>query len=186
MDPLLPEIDLFLDPSWYWYSDKFGLDPQELFTTLHDRFNTKGFPLQDPQAFHQDVCECADNAETLDQFYSKLGDRKAQRMKEMNDAWEEVTTWLSALPKNMFCQLCYDKESKDVKLDPNSLNDGLGERGYAFSQFTRTMSFDSMVIFFDGFARDERREYEESERRKQNMPDCPGKECAAGLLAAAP
>ncbi|KAL7916954.1 hypothetical protein ACQKWADRAFT_317704 [Trichoderma austrokoningii] len=165
MDPLLPEIDLSLDPSWYWYSDKFGLDPRDLFTTLHDRFNTKKFPLQDPQAFHQDVCECADDAETLDQFYSKLGERKAQRSKEMTEAWEEISAWLSAYPRNMFCQLCYDEETREVKLKPNSLNDDLAGRGHAFNRFTGTMSFDSMVTFFDGFARDERRENEESKRR---------------------
>ncbi|KAL7894550.1 hypothetical protein HDV63DRAFT_408208 [Trichoderma sp. SZMC 28014] len=164
MDPILPEIDLTMDPSWYWLNDKFGLEPEELFTTLHDRFNTKKFPLQDPVTFHRDVYDCANNAETRDEFYSKLEERKAQRIKEMNRAWRDVSCWLAAFPQNMFCQLCYDEETMELKLKEGSLNDNKAERWEAFTQFTRTMSFDSMVRFFDGFARDERKVQKDFDR----------------------
>lgn len=62
MDPLLPNIDLVMDPSWYWFSNKFDLPPEDLFTTLYDRFNTKKFPLEDPVSFR----EYANAAETRD------------------------------------------------------------------------------------------------------------------------
>ncbi|PON20107.1 hypothetical protein TGAM01_v211030 [Trichoderma gamsii] len=185
MDPQLPKIDLMMDPSWYWLNDKFSLDPQALFTTLHDRFNTKKFPLQDPVAFHRDVYECADKAESLDQFYSKLGERKAQRIEEMAKAWNEIGTWLAAFPKSLFCQLCYDEENMEVKLKPGSLNDGPVERWQAFTQFTRTMSFDSMVRFFDGFARDERKKQEGKRRGRKERLESFKRERAAERLAAA-
>ncbi|KAL7935790.1 hypothetical protein V8C35DRAFT_298254 [Trichoderma chlorosporum] len=169
MDPLLPHIDLVMDPSWYWFHDKFGLQPEDLFTTLHDRFNTKKFPLQDPESFHLDVCECADAAETREEFYSKLSTRMTERTEQMTKAWEDISTWLSAFPNNMFCQLCFDEETLQVKLKLNSLNDNIGERGVAFDKFSRTMSVDSLVRFFDGFTRDERkRQDDESLRQKES------------------
>ncbi|KAM0259235.1 hypothetical protein ACHAQJ_003440 [Trichoderma viride] len=185
MDPLLRTIKLDEDQSYYYPGDKFGLDPNELFTTLHDRYNTNKFPILDANSFHRDVYECADDAETLDQFYSKLEQRKAQRIKELVEAWDEISLWLSTNPKNTFYQPCYNKETGEVKLKPDSLNDNVEQRSMAFIRFTRTLSFDSMVMFFDGFARDEREKHAERRRRRKERQEILKKERAAKRLAAA-
>ncbi|KAL7920405.1 hypothetical protein ACQKWADRAFT_160001 [Trichoderma austrokoningii] len=184
MDPLLPNIDLDFNASWYWFHDRLGLSHEDLFTTLYDRFDTKKFPLQDPVSFHRDVRECADAADTQDEFYSKLAERMNERIEQMTEAWEDITTWLSAFPQNMFCQLCYDEETFEVKLKLNSLNDGPVERSDAFDKFARTMSFDSMVEFFDGFARDERKRQQDEERRQMESRKCFERGRAAERLAA--
>lgn len=89
-----------------------------------------------------------------------------ERTEQMTKAWEEVGLWLSAFPQNMFCQLCYDEETREVKLKSDSLNDGPVERGDAFDKFSRKMSLDSMVQFFNGFARDERKRQGDRKLRK--------------------
>ncbi|UKZ69829.1 uncharacterized protein TrAtP1_010834 [Trichoderma atroviride] len=164
MDPVLPKPDYLQDLEWYWPFAKFSLDPNDLFTTLHDRFNTRPFSLQDPTAFHRDVYECADSSDTRDEFYSRLEQRKAQRIKEMSKGWDEVSTllWSSTL---LSCQLCYDPETRNVKMKPGTKNDSAARRQFAFQQYARYMSFDNLVTFFDGFVRDEREERESMRRR---------------------
>lgn len=164
MDPALPKPDYRHDLEWYWPFEKFPLDPNDLFTTLHDRFNTRPFPLQDPVAFHRDVYECADSSDTIDEFYSRLEERKAQRIEEMSEGWDEVSTLLVSFPTLLSCQLCYDPETRDVKMKPGTKNDSMGQRRFAFLQYARYMSFDNLVRFFDGFVRDEREEQEKIRR----------------------
>ncbi|KAH8120912.1 hypothetical protein FP744_10000963 [Trichoderma asperellum] len=164
MDPALPKPDYRHDLEWYWPFEKFPLDPNDLFTTLHDRFNTRPFPLQDPVAFHRDVYECADSSDTIDELYSRLEERKAQRIEEMSEGWDEVSTLLVSFPTLLSCQLCYDPETRDVKMKPGTKNDSMGQRRFAFLQYARYMSFDNLVRFFDGFVRDERDEQEKIRR----------------------
>lgn len=185
MDPLLPNTDdLALDPSWYWRNDKFGLPPEELFTTLYDRFNTKQFALQDPVSFHRDVRECAETAETRDEFYAELEKRRTKRIGEMSEAWKDIKCWLSAFPQNMFCQICYNEETMEVKVKSNSLNDGPAARSRAFNNFARTMSFDALIVLFDGFARDERKKQEDERCRRMEKRKRFESERAAECLAA--
>ncbi|KAM0479506.1 hypothetical protein ACHAPX_004722 [Trichoderma viride] len=165
MDPVLPKPDYLQDLEWYWPFAKFPLDPNDLFTTLHDRFNTRPFPLQDPTAFHRDVYECADSSDTIDEFYSQLEQRKAQRIEEMSEGWDEVSTLLVSFPTLLSCQLCYDPETRDVKMKPGTKNDSMAQRQFAFLQYARCMSFDNLVTFFDGFVRDQREEQERLRRR---------------------
>lgn len=165
MDPVLPKPDYLHDLEWYWPFAKFPLNPNDLFTTLHDRFNTRPFPLQDPVAFHRDVYECADSSDTIDEFYSQLEQRKAQRIEEMSEGWDEVSTLLVSFPTLLSCQLCYDPETRDVKKKPGTKNDSMAQRQFAFLQYARCMSFDNLVTFFDGFARDQREEQEKIRRR---------------------
>ncbi|PON20877.1 hypothetical protein TGAM01_v210276 [Trichoderma gamsii] len=165
MDPVLPKPDYLRDLEWYWPFAKFPLDPNDLFTTLHDRFNTRPFPLQDPTAFHRDVYECADNSDTIDEFYSQLEQRKAQRIEEMSEGWDEVSTLLVSFPTLLSCQLCYDPETRDVKMKPGTKNDSMAQRQFAFLQYARCMSFDNLVTFFDGYVRDQREEQERIRRR---------------------
>lgn len=164
MDPELPTPDYWHDLEWFWPFDKFPLDPNDLFTTLHDRFNTRPFPLQEPAAFHKDVCECADSSDTIDEFYSRLEKRKAQRIEEMSEGWDEVSNLLLSFPTPLSCQLCYDPETHDVKMKPGTKNDSMSQRRFAFRQYARYMSFDNLVRFLDGFVRDEREEREKNRR----------------------
>lgn len=52
MDTLLPELDYLYETEWQWPWNKFPLEPEDLFTTLHSRFNTRPMRLQDPESFH--------------------------------------------------------------------------------------------------------------------------------------
>ncbi|KAK1237395.1 hypothetical protein MKX08_003020 [Trichoderma sp. CBMAI-0020] len=165
MDPALPKPDYSYDLEWYWPFAKFPLDPNDLFTTLHDRFNTRPFPLQDPTAFHKDVYECAYNSDTIDEFYSQLEQRKAQRIEEMSEGWDDVSTLLVSSPTLLSCQMCYDPETRDVKMKPGTKNDSMAQRQFAFLQYARCMSFDKLVTFFDGYVRDKREEQERFRRR---------------------
>lgn len=185
MDPFLPKPDYDEDPEWYWPFNKFPLDPNDLFTTLHDRFNTRPFPLQDPVAFHRDVYECADSSDTVDEFYSRLEERKAQRIEEMSEGWDEVSTLLISFPTLLCCQLCYDPETRDVKMKPGTKNDSMGQRRFAFLQYARYMSFDNLVTFFDGFVRDEREEQEKIRRWANEDIERMRRERAAKRAAAA-
>ncbi|KAL6900401.1 hypothetical protein GGI43DRAFT_405347 [Trichoderma evansii] len=185
MDPVLPTPDYRNDLEWYWPFDKFPLDPNDLFTTLHDRFNTRPFPLQDPVAFHRDVYECADSSDTIDEFYSRLEERKAQRIEEMSEGWDEVSTLLISFPTLLSCQLCYDPETRDVKMKPGTKNDSMGQRRFAFLQYARYMSFDNLVRFFDGFVRDERDEQDKIIRWADESIERMRREGAAKRAAAA-
>ncbi|KAL6896345.1 hypothetical protein GGI43DRAFT_428943 [Trichoderma evansii] len=90
MDPQLPKPDCSWGLEWDWPWRKFNLDPEDLFTTLHDRFNTRKLPVQDPGSFHRNVIECVTISDTLDDFYFNLEQRKAQRIEEIDSAWESV------------------------------------------------------------------------------------------------
>lgn len=68
MEGNLPSPDYAYDMEWKWPWAKFELPPNALFTTLQERFNTRQCPIQDPYAFHQDVCESADYSATLEEF----------------------------------------------------------------------------------------------------------------------
>ncbi|RBQ70556.1 hypothetical protein VDGD_02522 [Verticillium dahliae] len=117
MEGNLPSPDYAYDMEWKWPWAKFELPPNALFTTLQERFNTRQCPIQDPYAFHQDVCESADYSATLEEFI-----------------------------------LSYPRGGMS-----DSENDDVTSRWSKFCDLSRTMSFDSMVRFFDGWCRDRRR-----------------------------
>ncbi|ENH61617.1 hypothetical protein FOC1_g10016438 [Fusarium oxysporum f. sp. cubense race 1] len=52
------------DPGWSWPAWKFGMKRDDLFHTLHEKYNTFTFNLQDPEAFHHDVYEISRDADT--------------------------------------------------------------------------------------------------------------------------
>lgn len=178
MDPTFPEPNYQRDFQWFWPCGKFPLDPTDLFTTLHDRFNTKPLPLQDPQAFHRDVFECADKSDTIDEFYSRLEKRKAQRIKEMSTAWQEISTLLFYSPL-LSCQVCYDPETDEVKMKPGTKNHSAAQRRHAFVKYAKWRSFDALIEFFDGYVRDEREEKEKWRRQINERIDGTRRERAA-------
>ncbi|KKO99458.1 hypothetical protein THAR02_08437 [Trichoderma harzianum] len=147
----------YSDPEWCWPFRKFSLKHEDLFTTLHDRFNTQTLPLQDLPAFHSDVCELVLECDTLDEFYSALEKRKEQRIKELRTAWKDIAGTITVRPAVMACRVCYEDDHGDTERPPGSQNDTRIERWWSFIQYARTPSFDNIVAFFDGYVRDERK-----------------------------
>src|SRR4051812_23220799 len=78
------------DPCWSWPHWKFGLRRDDLFTKLHDQYNTVPSAIQDPEAFHHDVYEISNEASSTDDFHRLLQDRKEQRLRELNDSLESA------------------------------------------------------------------------------------------------
>ncbi|KAM7207235.1 hypothetical protein V8F20_002501 [Naviculisporaceae sp. PSN 640] len=78
------------DPCWSWPHWKFGLKREDLFTKLHDQYNTFPSSIQDPEAFHHDVYEISTEATSTDEFYRLLQDRKHQRLLELNESLESA------------------------------------------------------------------------------------------------
>ncbi|KAF4124996.1 hypothetical protein GMORB2_3835 [Geosmithia morbida] len=116
------------DPCWSWPAWKFGLKRGDLFTSLHDRYNTFTFSLQDPEAFHADVCEVSHDAETIEEFHGLMAERRQQRLRELHESLESLAVEIIANPKLM------DSEHWD----------------YAVQLF-RTKSFDSIVRYFASY-----------------------------------
>jgi hypothetical protein len=79
------------DPVFDWASRKFGMEPGEIWTTLHDRFNTQPTSIQDPEAFHHDVVELSRKATTKEEFYDMLEQRRKLRLDELNFAYRRAT-----------------------------------------------------------------------------------------------
>ncbi|PTB70838.1 hypothetical protein BBK36DRAFT_1175723 [Trichoderma citrinoviride] len=165
MEYRLPQINMFTRDEWDWPFLKFNLKREDLFTTLHDRFNMHRLPLQDPMAFHRDVCEAVAYSGTLEEFYSQMEERKAQRAKEMNKAWDDICFLIASGPWVLACPLCYDAETGDVKTPPDTLNDSMPQKWALFNYFSRSLSFDTLIRYFDGYVRDRRKKVEDRERR---------------------
>lgn len=118
----------------------------DLFTTLHDQYNTFSFAIQDPEAFHHDVYEISHDADTIDDFHRLLADRRRQRLLEIDQSLESLAVEIIANPKLM-----------------------ASEQWQHALQLFRTKSFDSLVRFFASYlpddyldCRDSRRTYSSS------------------------
>lgn len=116
------------DPGWSWPAWKFGLKRDDLFTSLHDKYNTFTFSLQDPEAFHHDVCEIAYDADTTEQFFHLMADRRRQRLRELHESLETLAVEIIANPRLM------DSDHWEYAL-----------------QLFRTKSFDSLVRYFASY-----------------------------------
>ncbi|KAK4446357.1 hypothetical protein QBC34DRAFT_305040 [Podospora aff. communis PSN243] len=86
------------DPCWSWPHWKFGLKRNDLFTKLHDQYNTVPSAIQDPEAFHHDVYEISHEATSTDEFHRLLQDRKEQRLRELNESLESAAFEIIANP----------------------------------------------------------------------------------------
>ncbi|KAM5355308.1 hypothetical protein ACJ41O_001954 [Fusarium nematophilum] len=116
------------DPGWSWPAWKFGMKRDDLFTKLHDRYNTFTFNLQDPEAFHHDVYEISRDADTTDEFHRLMAERRTQRLHELHESLESLAVEIIANPKLM------DSEHWQYAL-----------------QLFRTKSFDSIVRYFASY-----------------------------------
>ncbi|KAK4107354.1 hypothetical protein N656DRAFT_763510 [Canariomyces notabilis] len=86
------------DSCWSWPHWKFGLKREDLFTKLHEQYNTIPSSIQDPEAFHHDVYEISHEANSADEFHRLLEDRKRQRLRELNDSLESASFEIIANP----------------------------------------------------------------------------------------
>jgi hypothetical protein len=116
------------DPGWSWPAWKFGLKRSDLFDSLHDQYNTFAFSLQDPEAFHADVSQVANEARSKDEFHRLMADRQQQRIRELHQSLGSLAVEIIANPKLM------DSEHWQ----------------YAVQLF-RTKSFDSLVRYFASY-----------------------------------
>ncbi|KAI1418870.1 hypothetical protein F5Y12DRAFT_386131 [Xylaria sp. FL1777] len=132
MEARPPRPDWSVEHEWHWPCWKFGMGLDELFTTLHNQFNTWPAPIQDFKAFHSDVWEISNIASTKEELFRALESRKKQRSEEMAQAWNDIALHLTAgssmLPDEQW--------------------------GHA-TQFFRTKSLDAMLSFLYTFLTDE-------------------------------
>ncbi|TQV96329.1 hypothetical protein V2A60_003252 [Cordyceps javanica] len=120
------------EPGWAWPAWKFNMKRDDLFTSLHAKYNTVTFSLQDPEAFHHDVFELSTRADTADEFHQLMTERKGQRAKEMNDCLESLAVEIIANPMLM----------------------GTDQWQHAVQLF-RTKSYDSIVRYFASYIPEE-------------------------------
>ncbi|KAF5027111.1 hypothetical protein F66182_776 [Fusarium sp. NRRL 66182] len=118
-------------PGWSWPAWKFGMKRDDLFTKLHDQYNTFTFNIQDPEAFHHDVYEISRDADTVDDFHRLMAERQQQRIYELHQSLESLAVEIIANPKLM------DSEHWQYAL-----------------QLFRTKSFDSIVRYFASYLPD--------------------------------
>ena len=165
MEGYLPTPQYECDAEWRWPWWKFEVMPDLLFTTLHERFNTRVCPIQDPHSFVCDVRACAVESLDLDTFYTKLGEQRDRRVAELETAWREVCSRMcSMLGSEPVCGLAECKSLEMEDSNPqSSKNDKRYARSAALAHLSRTMSFNCMIDFFDGFVRD----YRERERKRE-------------------
>ncbi|KAH0489174.1 hypothetical protein TgHK011_009617 [Trichoderma gracile] len=120
------------DPDISWPAWKFGLKRDDLFTTLHDQYNTFTYTLQDPEAFHHDVYEISHRADTAEEFHRFMAARQRQRLTELEESLETLAVEIIANPKLI----------------------GSDQWQHALQLF-RTKSFDSIVRYFASYLPDD-------------------------------
>lgn len=101
MEASHPRVDFSEQPQWRWPAWKFGMKCDDLFTTLHTQYNTYPAPLQDFEAFHHDICDISQLSSSIDDFRRHLAERKAQRIREMTNSWDDITPFITAAYSNL-------------------------------------------------------------------------------------
>ncbi|KAI1290551.1 hypothetical protein F5Y03DRAFT_378192 [Xylaria venustula] len=94
-----PYVDWDRDPTWEWPFDKLSYPhPDVLWSSLHAKFNCMPFAIQDPYAWHSDVCELAWTSENKEEFEEALLKRRDERFQEIREYWKKATNQLGANP----------------------------------------------------------------------------------------
>ncbi|KAI2465771.1 hypothetical protein F4781DRAFT_408200 [Annulohypoxylon bovei var. microspora] len=83
---------------WRWPAAKFRMRQDDLFRELHSRHNTFPFAVQEPEAFHRDVCEAASEARTPEELHRLLDDRKELRLRELDARFDAAASRLTKDP----------------------------------------------------------------------------------------
>ncbi|KAI1163226.1 hypothetical protein F5B18DRAFT_672366 [Nemania serpens] len=117
-----------LDDGCSWQAWKFGMKREDLYTKLQDQYNTVTLSIQDPDAFHHDVCEISKTAVDLDEFHRMLKQRKELRLDQLNECLQSASVEIIANPKLI----------------------GTDQWQHAIQLF-RTRSFDSLVRYFSSY-----------------------------------
>ncbi|WAO94749.1 Hypothetical protein NCS54_01234700 [Fusarium falciforme] len=85
-----PRVNFEEQAEYRWPFWKLGLQEDDLFGDLHERFNTVPMFIQDPDAFHHDVNEIAHQALDKEDFYARLQKRRDQRVEELLDMENKI------------------------------------------------------------------------------------------------
>ncbi|KAI1420183.1 hypothetical protein F5Y12DRAFT_151376 [Xylaria sp. FL1777] len=94
-----PYVDWKCDGAWSWPFEKLSYPhPDVLWGSLHAQFNCMPFAIQDPYAWHSDVCELAQASDTKEEFESALRKRRDERFNEIRANWEKTRSQLAANP----------------------------------------------------------------------------------------
>ncbi|KAI8955647.1 hypothetical protein F4801DRAFT_528482 [Xylaria longipes] len=116
------------DGCCFWQAWKFGMKREDLYTKLQDQYNTVTLSIQDPDAFHHDVCEISKTAVDSDEFHRMLKQRKQFRLDQLNETLQSASVEIIANPKLI----------------------GTDQWQHAIQLF-RTRSFDSLVRYFASY-----------------------------------
>ncbi|KAI0096378.1 hypothetical protein GGR51DRAFT_543535 [Nemania sp. FL0031] len=123
---------------WSWSFRKFGYaHGGVLFTELHEEFNSFKCAIQDPFGWHLDVAEIANLANTREELFSLLRERRKERFAEIYNAWFETTSLLVGEPGR------WDTVLNRVQSWEN------------FSRISRDFSYDSLLNFFGEYVKDD-------------------------------
>ena len=161
----VPYVHPTLDTKWRWKWGRFGLgDENPVFTTLHKRFNLRTSPIQDPKAFFLDVRECAEASANVDELYERIAERQKERIHELEKAWKDTLNLMGETKANWECRRCRRLASGDDSVEDKSENAPPSESFFRFRNMVKSMSFDSMLRFFDGFVRDARKTRDDKNR----------------------
>lgn len=123
-----PEVDFDKCEEYRWPFWNVDLEEEDLFGILHKRFNTTQMFVQDPKAFHKDVCEMAYLASDQADFYDRLKERSDKRLEELKSALKV----LDLLDSGGF----YNLDDK---------------QNFAFFRTRRFASLDCLILFFASF-----------------------------------
>ncbi|KAI1196152.1 hypothetical protein F5X97DRAFT_306292 [Nemania serpens] len=132
-------------PEWRWPWWKFGLEPDDIFTTLRQQFNTTSFAIQDPTSFLLDIREIAERCETKDEFFTGMAERRDQRTKELEEAWAGIGCYIAMSPNSINCECRHDRRYGEDSRAP--------DHWWDFLRLSRSRSLDSLVNYFDGYIR---------------------------------
>jgi hypothetical protein len=116
------------DSLWTWPAWKFDMKKEDLFTKLHDQYNTYPSPIQDDEAFYHNISEISYEAQSTAEFHHLASNRRQQRLCELNDSLESA--------------------SLEIIGNPNLIK--MPQWGHAVQLF-RTNSLDSLVRYFASY-----------------------------------
>ena len=128
--------------SWPWW--KFGLERDDLFKSLSDRFNTTTISILDEEAWYLDVCDVATSTPkgNVEALYAALEERRVQRVAELRKAWDNMT----------ISPECFDNR----------------EESLAFLHFSYNLTLDSLAALAQAFY--ERPENSEKRKADRSWP----------------
>ncbi|KAK3687215.1 hypothetical protein B0T22DRAFT_438870 [Podospora appendiculata] len=89
-----------VDPDWEVYdadNNSFS-SGRRLFTKPEAKYNTVPYKIQGDEAFHHDVSDAAHEANNIDDFYARLTLRRAERLQELQKAWDRIAIKIICSP----------------------------------------------------------------------------------------